>query len=161
MRRALTSVEAALWRRVCESTKPLPGATMPPVVEAPPTPKPVPRTQPAQRISHSPQSKPGMLADRGGEKRPRRGKLDIDAVFDLHGYTQDRARAALVGFLDRSRANDARVVLVITGKSGVLRQRLPDWLAGPDLRPQLAGFAQAHRRHGGEGAWYVFLKSAD
>jgi DNA-nicking Smr family endonuclease len=39
-----------------------------------------------------------------------------------------------------------------------MRQRLPDWLATADFRPHLAGFAQAHRRHGGEGAWYVFLK---
>lgn len=160
MRRALTPAESALWRRVCESTRPLPGNTLPPAVDAPPAPKPVPRTQPTQRIAHPPHAKPGALADRGGEKRPRRGNLDIDAVFDLHGYTQDRARAALAGFLDRSRANDARVVLVITGKSGVLRQRLPDWLAAPDLRSTLTGFAQAHRRHGGEGAWYVFLKRA-
>jgi DNA-nicking Smr family endonuclease len=161
MRRPLTPAEAALWRRVCESARPLPGNVMPPAVEAPPAPKPVPRAHPTQRIAHPPVRAPASLADRGGEKRPRRGKLDIDAVFDLHGYTQDRARAALGAFVARQRDGGARVVLVISGKSGVLRQRLPDWLSAPDLRPLLAGFAQAHRRHGGEGAWYVFLKRAD
>lgn len=55
-----------------------------------------------------------------------------------------------------------RAVLVITGKGvggdGVLRRRVPDWLAAPSLRDLIAGVSEAHRRHGGEGALYVALK---
>jgi DNA-nicking Smr family endonuclease len=42
-----------------------------------------------------------------------------------------------------------------------LKRRLPEWLAERDLRPLVSGFAQAHRAHGGEGAYYVFLKRSD
>lgn len=161
--RALTPVEAALWRRVALSAKPLVGKSIPaeaapencarePVVKLQQTPQAKRHASAPPRVS-SPQ-------DRGGEKRVQRGRLEIDAAFDLHGYTQDRGRAALLGFVAGQRAAGARLLLVITGKSGVLRQRLPDWLATPDFRTHLAGFAQAHRRHGGEGAWYVFLKHA-
>jgi DNA-nicking Smr family endonuclease len=108
------------------------------------------------------------LADRGAEKRVRRGKLEIVGKLDLHGYGQDAARAALIGFLLHKHAEGGGVVIVVTGKGGrlrngetapgVLRQRLPEWLAAPELRPILSGYAQAHRGHGGAGAYYVFVR---
>ena len=56
-------------------------------------------------------------------------------------------------------------MLVITGKGrlgvGILRARLFDWIADPSLRPFIAGYAQAHPRHGGAGATYIFLRSAN
>jgi DNA-nicking Smr family endonuclease len=93
----------------------------------------------------------------------RRGDLELDAVLDLHGHTQDRAQRALARFLIQAQADGARVVLVITGKGrggaeGVLKARLLDWLGAPGIRPLIAGFAEAHARHGGAGAAYVFLK---
>lgn len=99
----------------------------------------------------------------------RRGKLEISAKLDLHGYSQEKARAALGVFLQHSAEEGARVVLVVTGrgmrpgadgerKPGVLRQRLPEWLAEPALRPLISGYAVAHATHGGEGAYYVFLR---
>jgi len=122
----------------------------------------------------------GELA--GGRPPPRAGKPDaedkgieprrkhriakerdpIGGRIDLHGMTQDRARAALEAFLRRSHDDGARAVLVITGKGvqgdGVLRRRTPEWLADPALRDVVAGISEAHRRHGGEGALYVALK---
>jgi DNA-nicking Smr family endonuclease len=96
----------------------------------------------------------------------RRGRLEIAASIDLHGYTQDRAQAALGAFLANQHGAGARVVIVVTGKgrageTGVLKRRLPAWLDAPGVRPLIAGFAQAHRRHGGAGAFYVFLKRPD
>jgi DNA-nicking Smr family endonuclease len=86
----------------------------------------------------------------------------IDLVLDLHGLDQDRARSALLRFLVHAQAQGERAVLVITGKGsrgdGVLRRQTPDWLAEPSLRPVVAGWSHAHRRHGGEGAIYVALK---
>lgn len=76
--------------------------------------------------------------------------------------TQDRARAALEGFLARAWNEGYRAVLVITGKGvqgdGVLRRRAPEWLTAGSLAHIVAGISEAHRRHGGDGALYVALK---
>jgi DNA-nicking Smr family endonuclease len=65
-------------------------------------------------------------------------------------------------FLAAAQADGSRAVVVITGRGvqgdGVLRKRAPEWLAEPALRDVVAGVAEAHRRHGGEGALYVALK---
>jgi DNA-nicking Smr family endonuclease len=117
-------------------------------------PKPASTQAPKQAIA-APQ-------DRGGEKRIRRGKLEIGATLDLHGHTQDAARAALRRFLRAAHARGERTVIVVTGvgraNEGVLKRRLPEWLAEADLRQIVSGFAQAHRAHGGAGAVYVFLR---
>ena len=94
--------------------------------------------------------------------RLARGREALAARIDLHGLTQDAARAALTRFIERSVAEGWRAVLVITGKGvggdGVLRRRVPEWLAAPPIRLHVAGVSEAHRRHGGEGALYVALK---
>ena len=94
--------------------------------------------------------------------RLARGREALAARIDLHGLTQDAARAALTRFIERSVAEGWRAVLVITGKGvggdGVLRRRAPEWLAAPPIRPHVAGVSEAHRRHGGDGALYVALK---
>jgi DNA-nicking Smr family endonuclease len=95
-------------------------------------------------------------------RRLARGRESLAARIDLHGLTQDAARAALAGFIRRAVDDGWRAVLVITGRGvsgdGVLRRRVPDWLAEPPLRDHVAGISEAHRRHGGEGALYVALK---
>jgi DNA-nicking Smr family endonuclease len=95
-------------------------------------------------------------------RRLSRGREAVAARIDLHGMTQDTARAALTRFVARSAGEGWRAVLVITGKGvggdGVLRRRVPDWLAESPIRAHIAGVSEAHRRHGGEGALYVALK---
>jgi DNA-nicking Smr family endonuclease len=112
------------------------------------------------------------IADASGHRKIRRGKLDIDGSIDLHGFRQAQAQVELTGFLVRMRMAGARCVLVVTGKGriaqegddylmpqpGVIRRRLPDWLAGPEIRQHVSGFASAHPKHGGSGAYYVLLK---
>ena len=87
---------------------------------------------------------------------------EIGARIDLHGLTQDRARAALEAFLVRAWNDGWRAVLVITGKGvqgdGVLKRRAPEWLAAPHLAHIVAGISDAARHHGGAGALYVALK---
>jgi DNA-nicking Smr family endonuclease len=159
--RDLTDEEKALWRRVAsrvKSRKTLPAEPARDVIiERPqrvaPATKPTPT--PAKRAATPP-------ANRGGEKRVRRGKLEIGASLDLHGHTQDSGRTALGRFLRSAAKRGDRTVIVITGAGrggeGVLKRALPEWLAGDDLRGLVSGFAQAHRAHGGAGAYYVFLK---
>jgi DNA-nicking Smr family endonuclease len=80
----------------------------------------------------------------------------------LHGLNQDAARAALTECLEGCFRQGVREALVITGKGtlgdGVLRRRVPEWLAEPPLGRLVAGISMAHPRHGGAGALYVALK---
>ncbi len=96
------------------------------------------------------------------KRRIARERDPIEARLDLHGLDQDRARVVLHGFLQRAYDQGFRAVLVITGKGtlgdGVLRRRAPDWLAETEVRPLIAGFSPAERRHGGKGALYIALK---
>jgi DNA-nicking Smr family endonuclease len=162
-RRGLTDDEEKLWRRVAASVKARRHA-------AEPEETPVPQTGAKQAHAAKPTpaspkprtSAPAGPQDRGAERRVRRGQLAIAATLDLHGHTQDTGRAALARFLRAAHEQGARTVVVITGVGrtghGVLKRRLPEWLAEGDLRPLVSGFAQAHRAHGGEGAYYVFLR---
>ncbi len=95
-------------------------------------------------------------------KRLAKGQQQIDSRIDLHGMTQDRARFALLDFLQMAQRCDHRMVLVITGKGnegrGVLRQQVPNWFNLPEFSPYVNGVKQAHLSHGGDGALYVRVR---
>jgi DNA-nicking Smr family endonuclease len=92
------------------------------------------------------------------EARLRRGRLEPEARIDLHGHSYDSAYRSLVAFLVRSISEGKRLVLVITGKGGVLRNNLPLWLNGAELCDRVIGMREAHPKHGGGGAFYVALQ---
>ncbi len=126
----------------------------------PPRPAPAPVKEPETLTHHH---QPGL--DKAVTRRLRRGQAQIEARIDLHGMTQDEARPALTAFIGRSHRAGLREVLVITGKgggaggtTGVLRQRVPDWLNDAALRPLITGFMVAAPNDGGAGALYVRLK---
>jgi DNA-nicking Smr family endonuclease len=157
----LTPEEVQLWDRVAAAVKPRRGKSAPATPTTPPAPK-----VPAQaRLAKTPPPalpKSSPLADRSGEKRVRRGKLDIGATLDLHGHTQVTAETALARFIAAASNRGDRTIIVVTGVGrgghGVLKQRLPDWLSAPGLAALVSGYAPAHRVHGGAGAFYVFLR---
>jgi DNA-nicking Smr family endonuclease len=94
-----------------------------------------------------------------------RGEFAVRSHVDLHGMALEDARRAVDDFLFERQRNGDRCVLVITGKGrnsrhavGVLRERIPEWLArGPSARRVLA-FVTARPCDGGEGALYVLLR---
>lgn len=118
--------------------------------------------------------------DGGLQRKLRRGRIDPDAKIDLHGLNQAQAHQRLRTDLPRLRVNGARCLLVVTGKGsattlarhtlhgseisqtperrGVLRDSLPGWLAEAEFRPHVAAVRPAHPRHGGGGAFYVWLR---
>jgi DNA-nicking Smr family endonuclease len=108
--------------------------------------------------------------DRRRFDKLRRGRLEPEARLDLHGMTSERAHAALTAFVLDASARDLRLVLVITGKGradatephprrhGILHHSLPHWLAAPPLNARVLQVAAAHQRHGGAGAYYVYLR---
>ena len=119
----------------------------------------------APRARRSQKQPPPLTSlDRRTKQKVVRGSVAIDARIDLQGMTQERAHFALLRFVRAAHANDARLVLVITGKGardgerGVLRRVVPHWLSLPELRASVLGFETAHVAHGGEGALYVRIR---
>lgn len=109
--------------------------------------------------------------DRKSFDQMKRGKLKPEGRLDLHGLTLDRAHPMLTQFILSAHGNGKRLVLVITGKGkqrddggpipvrfGVLRHQVPQWLALSPLSSAVLQITQAHDRHGGGGAYYVYLR---
>ena len=103
--------------------------------------------------------------------RIKRGKMKPEGKLDLHGMTMDQAHPALTRFILSAQASGKRLVLVITGKGkkrddggpiperlGVLRHNVPHWLAQPPLAQAVLQVSEAHLKHGGGGAYYVYLR---
>ncbi|MEM0985718.1 MAG: Smr/MutS family protein [Pseudomonadota bacterium] len=102
------------------------------------------------------------VVERGRERKVRRGQVPIAARLDLHGHTQSSADQTLRHFVAQQRQSGARCVLVITGKgrdgTSVLKRNFLAWLESPSARAMVSGVAEAHPRHGGSGAFYVWLR---
>jgi DNA-nicking Smr family endonuclease len=82
----------------------------------------------------------------------------IDATIDLHGQTQEQAHARVTRFVKSAATSGHKTLLIITGKSGVLRTVVPKWLDTPSLRPFILAITCATPKEGGEGALRVLLK---
>ena len=187
-RRGLTPEDRELWSRVARSAAPMhPERPKPIDPELRPVPKPVmlraplpdftigqmaaarpaplPHSpSPAQRLTQQP-----LRMDHKTHRRMAQGKLAPEARLDLHGMTLAAAHPQLIGFILSSHARGRRLVLVITGKGrgdhgplptrpGALRHQVPHWLHMQPLAPVVQQVTAAHYRHGGEGAYYVYLR---
>lgn len=187
--RPLTAQEHELWRRAAQGFRPLDEARLKRLDELSPAPsdraaRAEPQGQPvktgAPRRDREPPAPIPAPPDRSGERRMRRGRVEVEARIDLHGLTRARARGELLGFLHRAQDRGLRQVLVITGKGasarardehrfepydpdaatlpGVIRRSFTQWMIEPDFARVVAGYAEAHRRHGGSGAFYVMVR---
>ena len=121
-------------------------------------------------LSESLQTAP-LQMDAKAFGRMTRGKLAPEARIDLHGLTLTEAHTELVRFILNAQGNAMRLVLVITGKGkrgtdhgpipqrmGALRHQVPQWLRLPPLGQAVLQVAEAHLKHGGSGAYYVYLR---
>jgi DNA-nicking Smr family endonuclease len=121
---------------------------------------------PAQILGQAP-----LRMDAGTHARMTRGKLQPEARIDLHGMTLPEAHPELIRFILNAQSQGLRLVLVITGKGkrrddtgpiphrmGALRHQVPHWLHLPPLGPVVLQVTEAHLKHGGSGAYYVYLR---
>ena len=185
--------DSGLWRDIARQIKPLrphretgeEAAKAEPAAGAPDEPRPGRASKTAAHPPRppSPRREPSLPAltgiDRRMQRRLIRGAADIDARLDLHGESIETARVQLQRFLADSRAQEHRLVLVITGKGaspftshtlhgtshfhsperlGRLRRLVLEWLNEPEFRTHVSGFQPAHPRHGGGGALYIRLR---
>jgi DNA-nicking Smr family endonuclease len=175
-RRRPAAADASLWARATADVKPLPPARKRRRRNPPPVPPPGPETPPAPvaampappvpAIADTRVAAPAARGNAGLDRRTlarlKRGDITPAARLDLHGMTQAEAHAALDDFIDRAVRRGARLVLAITGKGsggdGVLRRMLPRWIQSGPHAGRILRVEHAHARHGGEGAWYVYLR---
>ena len=152
------------------TSKKTPAAKPPPSMAKPISAKKAARF-PAALTEHIPGRVPGV--DRRTALRLKRGQTEIDGRIDLHGMTQEHARAAFSGFVTAGYRRGDRALLVITGKGrrnggdadgrllsepGVLRRMVPVWLSEAPLASCIVAYSPAQPKHGGTGALYVLLK---
>lgn len=180
--RTLSKEEHALWTGVTRSVKPLRRAAR--KADEPKERDPLAASSAA--VSDRKPSKTAMAkvavketAQEAGSKHPplaplerrvkqrvARGRQEIEARLDLHGYRQDEAHETLLHFLQAAQSRGKTLVLVITGKgrgsgalgAGILRRQVPLWLGLPAFRGYVVGFDEAAIAHGGEGALYVRIR---
>lgn len=182
-RRHLRPEEEELWQAVARTAKPLKPAKAhmgpepkPALTPTPESPVPLPTFRLGERAHGRDTgiSLPGpapLRMDAKAFSRMTKGKLAPEARIDLHGMTLAEAHPALIGFILRAQAAGCRLVLVITGKGrpgpddgpiprrpGVLRHQVPLWLRQAPLGAVVQQVAEAHVRHGGGGALYVYLR---
>jgi DNA-nicking Smr family endonuclease len=135
-------------------------------------PRPHPQSAKSKPAEKKAQATPSGVDGRTGE-RLRRGAIAPDSKLDLHGLTENAAHGALWSFLQAAHGRGDRLVLVVTGKGarapdqvfdleprsrGVLKTMVPRWLDEPQFARLIADTRNAHRRHGGDGALYVYLR---
>ena len=112
-----------------------------------------------------------LLMDHKSFGRMKRGKLSPEARIDLHGMTLAEAHPALIGFIFNAHSSKMRLVLVITGKGkansdsgpiparkGILKHQVPHWLSVAPIKSIVLQVSEAHLKHGGSGACYVYLR---
>jgi DNA-nicking Smr family endonuclease len=112
-----------------------------------------------------------LRMDANTHAKMTRGKLQPEARIDLHGLTLAEAHPELIRFILNAQSQGLRLVLVITGKGkrrddtgpipqrmGALRHQVPHWLHLPPLGPAVLQVSEAHLKHGGGGAYYVYLR---
>ena len=95
--------------------------------------------------------------------------------LDLHGVSLDEANKIVKKFINSSKENGFKKIIIVTGKGSrskvyddpyrsekmnVLRYSIPEYIQNDDdLSSKIVRISQAEKKDGGEGSIYVFLKS--
>jgi DNA-nicking Smr family endonuclease len=159
MKRKITDEERKLFKTHIDEARPLKAVT------------PKPAKSPKTPVSRRPEG--ANKLDGHTSEKLKRGQLAPAARIDLHGLTETAAHGALLSFLAGAQARGLRLVLVITGignpkdqesaewmraRHGALKMMVPRWLNEREFTALVSGSGPAHRRHGGDGALYVYLR---
>ena len=181
MRRRLSPDEQALWVALAKTVRPIrpqPRVAAPLAPAAPavlPLGKPAKPgktglTRPAPTPPPVPARTPAAVLDTGWERRIRNGAILPDISLDLHGHSLSAAHMRLTQAIGSALTQDARVLLVVTGKPpkgagtggpsrrGAIRGEIGHWLETSPYADRIASVRVAHPRHGGDGALYLILR---
>lgn len=89
--------------------------------------------------------------------------LQSSKSIDLHGLTKDEAFTSLKTFLINSYNNNAKKILVITGKGNpnnpeTIKILTPRWLEYTELKNYITDYGPAPIKYGGNGALEIIIK---
>ena len=103
--------------------------------------------------------------DRKTLRKLRAGDFAVQAHLDLHGCTREEAKILLARFVEDSRRQGKRLVLVVHGRGlhskdqvPVLKESLRSWLSHGRIGKQVLAYATARPHDGGAGAVYLLLR---
>jgi DNA-nicking Smr family endonuclease len=161
MKRRTTDDERKLFKAHIDEPRPLKAVT--------------PKPKKSKSDGSAPATRKPVATNLDGNtaEKLKRGQLAPGARIDLHGMTESAAHAMLLSFLAGAQSRGIRLALVITGVGnprhhegaewmrsphGVLKQMVPRWLNEKEFAALISGSGVAHRRHGGDGALYVYLR---
>ncbi len=110
--------------------------------------------------------------DANTAKKFKRCEFPIEGNLDLHGYHEEDAKDAVFNFVQSSYISGKRCIIIITGKGlsrednpdnfltpkGKLREYVPLWLNGNELRPLILAYNHPPAKLGGTGAFYILLR---
>lgn len=96
------------------------------------------------------------------QRKLRRGEFTIEDELDLHGYTAEEAKKAIIEFIEYCKKDRKRCIRIIHGKGyrsqskiPVLKTNVAHWLP---QHSDVMAFSSARPADGGSGAIYVLLK---
>ena len=109
--------------------------------------------------------------DASTAKKFKDGKFRIEAELDLHGCTEDIAFDKVIDFVKDAYIKGKRCIAIITGKGlhadtdtdifknrGVLKERVPQWLNLPEIRPLILAIDHPLPKDGGSGVIKILLR---
>lgn len=109
--------------------------------------------------------------DNNTAKKFKNGELKVEAELDLHGCTEEKAFEKVMSFVKNAYLHQYRCIDIITGKGlhatedcdffnvrGVLKDRVPQWLNLPEIRPLILAINHPSHQNGGSGVIRILLR---
>ena len=104
-------------------------------------------------------------------RRIKNGTITIEGTLDLHGFSLKEAENRLRLYIGDSLRLKKRFLLIITGKGSnskpnihgktlTIKSEIKSWLSDSFYNDKVQSISKALDRHGGEGAYYFFLKNS-
>ncbi len=111
-------------------------------------------------------SPPLLGLDRSEKRRFHRQLAHHMLHIDLHGYTLKAAYSKLLQTFLMAQVQGVSLVRVVTGKGSIthtpdrptLRQIFPVWMKEADFKSIVIKVRKAPVEHGGDGAFFVFIR---
>tara|TARA_B110000263_G_scaffold238214_1_gene239238 strand:+ start:115 stop:663 length:549 start_codon:yes stop_codon:yes gene_type:complete len=107
-------------------------------------------------------------------KKLKQGKIPVDKKIDLHGYSLFEAETLFFQTIKECYLSNLRCILFVTGKGskqhnvdsekthklyyGKIRSKFYEWLISPSLQKYILSYEGADIHHGGDGAFFVYLR---